>query len=189
MRVNDKIIASIIDPDETFIWEVTGSTADIKYNPLVWIANIVMFCLGVVFFKYAQIKYEFSLSIMNLLVFFGIWLSMMFLIDLIGFIILYFYRTYHSYVLTSQRLIIISGIWTKDVDEIELFRIIDSSSSQSMIDLWADLGTIFINSTDKTGFIKMAKIKNPYAVRDSLRKHYMSSRQKKGTVVMESISA
>ena len=32
MRVNDKIIASIIDPDETFVWEVTGSTADLKYH-------------------------------------------------------------------------------------------------------------------------------------------------------------
>lgn len=189
MRVNDKIIASIIDPDETFIWEVTGSTADLKYQPLVWVATFVMILLGYGFLRYAHASYDFVLTAGNLFVFCGIWFLMMFLIGLIYFIILHFYRTYHSYVLTSQRLIIISGIWTKDVDEIELFRIVDSSSSQSMIDLWADLGTIYINSTDKTGFIKMAKIKNPYAVRDSLRKHYMAARQKKGTVVMESISA
>lgn len=189
MRVNDKIIASIIDPDETFIWEVTGSTADIKYQPLVWLASLLMLGLGFCCLKYAHITYDFVLTVKNLCVFCGIWFLMMLLVGLIYFIILHFYRTYHSYVLTSQRLIIISGIWTKDVDEIELFRIVDSSSSQSMIDLWADLGTIFINSTDKTGFIKMAKIKNPYTVRDSLRKHYMAARQKKGTVVMENISA
>ncbi len=150
MRVNDKIIANVIDTDEEFIWEVTGSVADVKYNPFFWILTL-MTC--------------------------GIFL-----------IILHYNRIYHSYVLTSQRLIIISGIFTKDVDEIELFRIVDSSSSQSMIDLWADLGDIFINSTDKTGFLKMHKIKNPHKVRDSLRKHYVSARQKKGTVVLESLS-
>ena len=57
-----------------------------------------------------------------------------------------------------------------------------------MIDLWSDLGDIFINSTDKTGYLKMHKIRNPHAVRDSLRYQYMASRQKKGTVVLENIS-
>ncbi len=151
MRINDKIIASVIDAEETFIWEVTGSIADVKFNPLYWILTIIT-C--------------------------GIFL-----------LVLRLNRIYHSYVLTSQRLIIISGIWSKDVDEIELFRIVDSSTSQSMIDLWADLGDIFISSTDKTGFLKLHKIKNPHVVRDSLRQYYVAARQKKGTVVMESIKA
>lgn len=151
MSLNDRIIQSIIDQDETFIWEVTGSIRDVKYNPFYLILTIVT-C--------------------------GIFL-----------IALYYYRTYHSYVLTSQRLVIISGILSKDVDEIELFRIVDSSASQSMIDLWADIGDIYVNSTDKTGFIKMHKIANPHVVRDSLRKYYMASRQKKGTVVLESLSS
>lgn len=150
MRINDKIISNMIGKDEKFIWEVTGSIADVLYNPLFWILTVLT-C--------------------------GIFI-----------IVLYYNRIYHSYVLTTQRLIIISGIWTKDVDEIELFRIVDSSSSQSMIDLWSDLGDIFINSTDKTGYLKMHKIRNPHAVRDSLRYQYMSSRQKKGTVVLENIS-
>ncbi len=151
MRINDKIISNVIDADETFIWEVTGSVADVKYNPFYLLLTIIT-C--------------------------GIFLF-----------ILHYHRIYHSYVLTSQRLIIISGIWTKDVDEIELFRIVDSSSSQSMIDLWADVGDIFINSTDKTGFLKLHKIKNPHAVRDSLRQYYMAARNKKGTVVLESLSS
>lgn len=151
MRINDKIISNVIDADETFIWEVTGSVADVKFNPFYLLLTIIT-C--------------------------GIFL-----------LILHYHRIYHSYVLTSQRLIIISGIWTKDVDEIELFRIVDSSSSQSMIDLWADVGDIFINSTDKTGFLKLHKIKNPHAVRDSLRQYYMAARNKKGTVVLESLSS
>lgn len=150
MSINDKIIANMIDTDETFVWEVTGSIADVKYNPFYWILTIIT-C--------------------------GIFL-----------IALYYNRIYHSYVLTNQRLIVISGIFTKDVDEIELFRIVDSSSSQSMIDLWADLGDIFVSSTDKTGFLRMHKIKNPHAVRDSLRQYYVSARDSRGTVMLENIS-
>ena len=150
MSVNDRIIQSIIDKDETFIWEVTGSIRDVKFNPAYFLLTIIT-C--------------------------GIFL-----------IALYYNRIYHSYVLTSQRLVIISGIFSKDVDEIELFRIVDSSASQSMIDVWADVGDIYINSTDKTGLLKMHKIRNPHVVRDSLRKQYMAARQKKGTVILESLS-
>ena len=146
----EAFIQSIIDKDETFIWEVTGSIRDVRFNPVYFLLTIIT-C--------------------------GIFL-----------IALYYNRIYHSYVLTSQRLVIISGIFSKDVDEIELFRIVDSSASQSMIDVWADIGDIYINSTDKTGLLKMHKIRNPHVVRDSLRKQYMAARQKKGTVILESLS-
>lgn len=151
MSLNDRIIQSIIDKDETFIWEVTGSIRDVKFNIFYLILTIIT-C--------------------------GIFL-----------IALRYNRIYHSYVLTSQRLVIISGIFSKDVDEIELFRIVDSSASQSMIDVWADLGDIYINSTDKTGLLKMHKIKEPHKVRDSLRKQYMAARHKKGTVILESLNS
>lgn len=150
MSINDRIIQSIIDKDETFIWEVTGSIRDVKYN-IFYLFLTIITC--------------------------GIFL-----------IALYYNRIYHSYVLTSQRLVIISGILTKDVDEIELFRIVDSSASQTMIDVWADTGDIFIHSTDKTGLLKMHKIKEPHKIRDLLRKQYMAARQKKGTVILESLS-
>lgn len=104
-------------------------------------------------------------------------------------ILLYYHRIYYCYVLTSQRLVIISGIFRKDVDEIELFRIVDSSASQSLIDLWSDVGDIYVNSTDKTGFICMHKIASPHVVRDSLRKHYVAARQCKGTVILENLSS
>lgn len=151
MSLNDRIIQSIIDKDETFIWEVTGSIRDVKFN-LFYLFLTIITC--------------------------GIFL-----------IALRYNRIYHSYVLTSQRLVIISGIFSKDVDEIELFRIVDSSASQSMIDVWADVGDIYINSTDKTGLLKMHKIREPHKVRDSLRKQYMAARQKKGTVILESLSS
>lgn len=148
---NYDIIKNVINTDEEFIWNVTGSIADVKYNPLYW-ALTLLTC--------------------------GIFL-----------IALHYKRIFHSYVLTNQRLIIISGIFSKYVDEIELFRVVNSSASQSLIDIWANLGTIVLDSTDMTGSLVMNKIPNPHFVRDSLRKQYTLARQKKGTVMLESLSA
>jgi len=148
---NAQIIREIINPDEQYIWDVTGSIADVKYNPV----------------------YLF-LSVATL----GIFL-----------LILYFRRIFRAYVLTNQRLIVITGIFSKQVDEIELFRIVDSSTSQSLIDRWANIGNIYISSTDRTGDVLMEKIPSPYLVRDSLRQNYTYARQKKGTVVLESLAS
>ena len=147
---NYDIIRNVINNDEEFVWNVTGSIADIKYNPVYWILTICTL---------------------------GIFL-----------IALYYKRIYRSYVLTNQRLIIITGIFSKYVDEIELFRVVNSSTSQSLIDIWANLGNISVDSMDMTGSVYMRKIPNPHAVRDSLRKQYTLARQKKGTVVLESLS-
>ncbi len=147
---NYKIIQNIINPDEEFIWSVTGSIADMKYNPAFWLLTIVTL---------------------------GMFIPA-----------LYLKRIYTMYVLTNQRLIIISGIFSKAVDEIELFRVVDSRTDQTLIDIWADLGNIFVNSTDITGTIQMSKIPNPHYVRDTLRQAYTLARQKKGTVVLESLA-
>ena len=148
--MNEDIIQNIINNDEDFIWNVTGSIADVKYNPFYWVLTVITL---------------------------GIFL-----------ICLYFRRIYRSYILTNQRLIVITGIFSKAVDEIELFRVVNSSTTQSLIDRWSNLGTIDIDSTDMTGSLQMRKIPNPHFVRDSLRKQYTIARQKKGTVVLESLS-
>ena len=146
---NDNIIRNVINSDEQFVWHVTGSVADVKYNPL-YLALTILTC--------------------------GIFL-----------IALYYRRVFRSYILTNQRLIIITGIFSKAVDEIELFRVVNSSTTQSLVDIWANLGTIEVDSTDMTGSVRMNKIPNPHYVRDSLRQQYTLARQKKGTVVLESL--
>ncbi len=98
---------------------------------------------------------------------------------------LYLYRTYSYYVLTSTRLIVISGILGRKVDEIELFRIIDSKTTQTLVDRWANLGNIQISSTDRTGVALMKKIPEPHLVRDALRQAYTEARSQRGTVVLE----
>lgn len=147
---NADIIREMINNDEQYLWDVTGSIADVKYNPIYLLLTICTL---------------------------GIFL-----------IILYYKRILRAYVLTNQRLIVITGIFSKQVDEVELFRIVDSSTSQSLVDRWANIGNIYISSTDKTGDILMEKIPSPYLVRDSLRQNYTQARQKKGTVVLESLA-
>ena len=144
---NEDILASILTDEEEFIWQVTGSLADWKYNPLLLIMTIAT-C--------------------------GLFL-----------IVLYFIRTYRSYALTTTRLIVISGILGRNVDEIELFRVIDSSVNQNFFDRFAQIGNISVESTDKTGAVVMRKIEDPYRVRDALRWAYRSARAQRGTVVLE----
>ena len=110
---NYDIIRNVINNDEEFVWNVTGSIADVKYNPVYW---ILTHCTLRIFL-----------------------------------IALYYKRIYRSYVLTNQRLIIITGIFSKYVDEIELFRVVNSATSQSLIDIWANLGNISVDSMDMTG--------------------------------------
>ena len=38
---NQHIIQNIINNDEDFIWNVTGSIADVKFNPLYWVLTVV----------------------------------------------------------------------------------------------------------------------------------------------------
>lgn len=144
---NEEILRGMLESDEQFFWQVTGSIADWKYNPLYIVLTVVT--LGLFLWG------------------------------------LHLYRSYRYYVLTSTRLIIITGILGRTVDEIELFRIVDSKTVQSLTDRWAELGTIIVSSTDVTGIAVMKKIRYPHDVRDSLRAAYSKARQEKGTILLE----
>ena len=69
---NESILRSMISKEEQFYWQITGSTADWKFNPIYLLLTICTLGLFWVCF--------------------------------------HLYRTYHYYVLTSTRLIVISGI-------------------------------------------------------------------------------
>ncbi len=168
-----KMISEIIRPDEHFYWTVTGSIRDLKYQPVTWLVVI-----GLIFGFVPMSRNGFFESWCWLVV------AALALIPL-----MYCKRIFSSYTLTDKRLIIISGIVTKHVDEIELFRVVDSTVRQSIIDMWVNLGTVRVTSEDQTGTIRMVKIPNPNKVRESLREAYNAARNAKGTLIMESVSA
>ncbi len=55
-----------------------------------------------------------------------------------------------TYEVTSDRLIIRRGIINKSIDEIELYRVKDIRINFTLLNQWADIGTIGIHSSDET---------------------------------------
>ena len=52
---NYDIIKNVINSDEEFIWNVTGSIADAKYNPMYWFLTLVTCGFFLVFLYYKRI--------------------------------------------------------------------------------------------------------------------------------------
>ncbi len=170
---DDRILNQVVRPDEHFYWTVTGSIRDLKFQPLTWLIVIALIAAFLPMARHGLFIAWFWLNI-----------AVVSLIPLI-----YCKRVFNSYTLTDKRLIIVSGILTKHVDEIELFRIVDSTATQSIIDTWVDLGTIQIVSEDMTGTVYMRKVPRPNQLRENLRLAYMAARNEKGTLIMENVNA
>ncbi|MBY0521408.1 MAG: PH domain-containing protein [Sphingomonas sp.] len=85
-----------------------------------------------------------------------------------------------SYELTDQRLIIRRGIFNKTVDEIELYRIKDTSISYSVINQLTDIGKVTIRSSDATtagGDLVLRDIPQARAIREEIRRLTDAARQ------------
>lgn len=81
------------------------------------------------------------------------WLTLLlcpFGIGLIVILVKWFGNLATTYEMTATRLIIRRGIFNKSVDEIELYRVKDIRIDFSLINQWADIGTISILSSDET---------------------------------------
>lgn len=95
-------------------------------------------------------------------------------------LIVYLIRLNTRYSLTNERLIIESGILSKHIDEIELFRIKDTKLSQSLFQRFVGLGNISVASTDNTGNLIMNCLPNAKEKREQLRTLSNEARSKKG---------
>lgn len=74
------------------------------------------------------------------------------------------------YTLTSQRLRLESGVLTKTIDEIELYRIKDTQLHQTVLDRALNIGTVEILSSDETNpELFLRKIPGPREFREQLR--------------------
>ena len=170
---NERLVSQVLRPDEHFYWTVTGSIRDLKFHPLLWL--IVAVIIG----SFIPLSRHQMTDL-------WIWGTIA-AVSMLPMV--YCKRIFNSYTLTDKRLIIISGIVTKHVDEIELFRVVDSTVRQSMVDTWVDLGMVRVTSEDLTGTIRMEKIPNPMRVRETLREAYIAARNAKGTLIMESVNS
>lgn len=84
------------------------------------------------------------------------------------------------YELTDQRLIIRRGIINKTTDEIELYRIKDTTIAYSIVNQLTDIGNITIRSSDATtsgGELVLRDIPHGRAIREDIRRLTDASRQ------------
>jgi membrane protein YdbS with pleckstrin-like domain len=86
-----------------------------------------------------------------------------------------------EYVVTTQRVRVISGLLSKDISEIELFRVKDTSVHQSFFLRLFGLGTITVVSGDERHpRLVLAAVPNAVALRERLRSEVMALRQRFG---------
>jgi len=88
-----------------------------------------------------------------------------------------------TYEVTGDRLILHKGILVKSIDEIELYRIKDVRIDFSLINQWADIGTITITSSDETtkaGPLVIRDVDQARARREKLRELVNAARRERG---------
>ena len=87
-----------------------------------------------------------------------------------------------TYEVTEERLILHRGIFVKSMDEIELYRVKDLRLDFTLINEWADIGTITVTSSDETtrdAPLVIRHIDDAKARREALRVLVDSARQKR----------
>jgi membrane protein YdbS with pleckstrin-like domain len=91
-----------------------------------------------------------------------------------------------EYVATTQRVRIVSGIFSKDIQEIELFRVKDTAVRQGFIPRLFGLGTLTILSGDKQNpSLVLYGVPHALALRERLRQEIMTLRQRYGVREMD----
>ena len=84
------------------------------------------------------------------------------------------------YSFDEERIFIESGVFTKKEDEVRLYRVLDISLTRSFIQRIFEMGTITIDSSDKTlKCFQMKNIKNPREVKEQLSQLVEEERQRK----------
>ena len=113
------------------------------------------------------------------------WLTLALCLVGVGFLIILvqWIRFLHvTYELTEDRLILRKGIFVKSIDEIELYRVKDVRMDFTLINQWAGIGTIGIDSSDETtrdGALVIPHIERAAERREELRRLVDTARQKR----------
>ncbi|UKK83470.1 PH domain-containing protein [Sphingopyxis sp. BSN-002] len=113
------------------------------------------------------------------------WLTLLLCLVGVGFLIIlvqWIRNLDMTYELTEDRLILRKGIFVKSVDEIELYRVKDVRMDFTLINQWAGIGTISIDSSDETtrdGALVMPHIDRAAERREELRRLVDAARQKR----------
>jgi uncharacterized membrane protein YdbT with pleckstrin-like domain len=87
-----------------------------------------------------------------------------------------------TYEISEDRLILRKGIFVKSIDEVELYRVKDVRLDFTLINQWANIGTITISSSDETtrdAPLVIRDVDNAHGRREELRRLVEAARQKR----------
>lgn len=113
------------------------------------------------------------------------WLTLLLCLVGVGFLIILvqWVRNWMvTYELTQDRLILRQGILVKSIDEIELYRVKNVRLDFTLINQWAGIGTISIDSSDETtreGPLVIPHIERAAERREEMRTLVDTARQKR----------
>lgn len=86
-----------------------------------------------------------------------------------------------SYLITNERVRVISGLLGKDREDVELVRIQDVDQSQSMRERLLNVGDITVHSHDRSHpTIRLENVKSPQEVHETLRRAVINARKVHG---------
>lgn len=113
------------------------------------------------------------------------WLTLLLCLVGVGFLIIlvqWIRNLGVTYELTEDRLILRKGIFVKSIDEIELYRVKDVRMDFTLVNQWAGIGTISVDSSDETtraGALVIPHIERAAERREELRRLVDAARQKR----------
>jgi hypothetical protein len=91
-----------------------------------------------------------------------------------------------SYTITSERIKIVKGFISKDIENFELIRVQDLDVNQSVGDRLLGVGDITISGADATTpTIILRNVPQPHQVYELLRKSWLAARKKYGLIFRE----
>lgn len=86
-----------------------------------------------------------------------------------------------NYIITNERIRVISGLLGKDREDVELVRIQDIDQSQSVGERLLNIGDITIHSHDRSHpTIHLENVRNPQEVHETLRQAVIAARKEHG---------
>jgi len=92
------------------------------------------------------------------------------IVQLLGFLIAWFRLRSTHYTVTNQRVLIEQGVFSKEVDEIDLRYLDDSLFTQTLLDRILGIGSVTLLSSDKTSpRYVLRSIADPRGVREIIR--------------------
>ena len=122
------------------------------------------------------------------------WATLLLCLVGIGFIIIavvWFRNLATTYEVSEERLVLRKGIFIKSIDEIELYRVKNLRIDFSLINQWADIGTITLVSSDETTRgepLVIRHVDRARARREELRDLVNAARVKRGVREMDMVS-